>query len=663
MKILRKEALIVVFLLFSILPVASAQIILSQPKSLYNFGDKFELSMTIKPQTYVSGFLTTNLVCPIGQVELFRSPVSVNPGEEKKIDLEMNFDNFLVAGMDGQCHVEAIFMEDTYTTPKFEITKRISVTIDINAPVFDPGSNVLISGDAIKENQEMLNGFVEISVPDIEFKQTATVTGGKFNMSFRIPDNSPAGSYKIDVRAYEEDAFQDTINEGSTSNVLRINQVVKNIEIAYEKQSLQPIENLNYYIYLYDQSGEQATQDVSLTIYKPDETVFKKSIIRSNDQQVIQLEPNFDPGYWKVRAIFEELETEREFLIEEYKDLSFSLEGEYLNIENSGNVPYTGPVEIIIGDINEVRDLEELELGEIKQYKLEAPDGEWAIEAGKSALEKRDLGTTFLTGNAVSVDDVNDSFGSRMFIMVGLLLVLLGAIAFVLVYKKYKPTSLLLKSSSSDKAPVKLKGDEQKALEKGATQNLIDKGEKQETSILTLNLKNLPDLKENTEVLKTIDSALWKAKESGAKVYSDQDFRIAIFAPILTKEKDNTLRAASVAQSVERALSLFNKRSQTKIDYGIALHNGNLIVENNQGNFRFISLTNIIGGTKKIATQANSEILLTEQFHNKTLGKVKKSKIRDKNLWKLDRVVDRSEHLEYIKNLSLKNNQDSKNPN
>jgi hypothetical protein len=652
MRTTRKGALLALFTCLIILPFASAEVLLSQPKSLYNFGDEFSITLTVQTQSYAAGYLTATLVCPNGDVELFRSPISIQPNKEKVIPLEMNFDNFLVSGMEGQCHIKATFMDETFTTPKFELSRRVAVTLNINAPVFDPGSKVAISGEAIKENNEPLNGFVEVSVPDIEFNHVSTVKSGPFNFSFNIPQDAPAGSYKIEVRAYEEDSFGDTINEGKASNIIRVNQVVRKIEIAYEKQTLPPSEDLQYTVYLYDQSGKEASQDVSLEVYRPSEELFKKEIIRSNELQTLELEPSFAPGYWKLLAKYEGLQTQRDFLIEEFKDLSFKLENETLLIENTGNVPYNGPVEVVIGSENQVRDIENLALGATKRFRLRAPDGEYKILAGNGPGRAEELGPTLLTGNAVSVDDINESFGSSLYILLGLIVILIAIVAFVLIFKKYRKGSMLIKPS---KDKMSSQGSaEQKALEKGAAATLIDKGEKQDSAILVLNLKNAKEFQSNQEVLKSIDSALWKAKESGAKIYTDADFRIAIFAPILTKEKDNSLRAASAAQAMDRILQSHNKRSQAKIQYGIAIHHGTLIVEKKDGQFKFMSVTNIIGSTKKVSTQANQEILVTEPFHNKTLGRVKKSKLKDKNLWKLERVVDRSEHSEYIKNLSLK---------
>lgn len=650
MRFTRKgAALFALTIIFITFPLVSAEILISQPKSLYNFGDEFFLTITVKPQAYVSGYLTATLSCPTGDVELYRSPISIKPDAEKEIEISTNLDSFLVSGIEGECYVKAQFVEETSATPKFQLSRRVIVTMNINGPVYDPGATVVISGEAKKENSQPLEGFAEVSVPGIEFTHTSTVKSGQYNFSFLIPEDAPANSYNLEIKAYEKDSLGEIINEGTTSNVIRINQVVEEAEVAFKEQTIVPTQDISYTVFLYDQSKTHALADVSIEIYNPDNTLYKKLIVRSDEPQTIDIETNFPPGYWNIKAKYNDLITERDFLIEEYKDISFSLENETLAVKNTGNVPYTGPVEVKIGDTSEIRDIKDLKVGEVKKFKLKAPNGEYPIGVGKGT-ERSDLGTAFLTGNAVSVDDVSGSFGGRMFILLGLVIVLAVAIVLVLLYKKRRGGMLI--QSSSDKVAVK--ASEQKAIEKGALTTLIDRGEKQESSILVLNLKNLEEL-QNTDAIKSIDSALWKVKEAGAKIYTEGNFRIAIFSPILTKEKDNTLKAAGVAQMMERMLVAYNRHSKVKIDFGIALHEGTLIVENKEGGFRFMSLNNIVGSTKKISQESQSDILISEAFHNKTVGKIKATKIKDKKIWKVDRVIDRSEHAEYIKNFSLKN--------
>src|SRR3989344_7932015 len=78
---------LILFTLFTsilLLSIASAELIITQPRSIYNFGDSFDISIKIIPQKDANSFFTATLVCSGDNVELYRSPVKLNIGEEKE---------------------------------------------------------------------------------------------------------------------------------------------------------------------------------------------------------------------------------------------------------------------------------------------------------------------------------------------------------------------------------------------------------------------------------------------------------------------------------------------------------------------------------------------------------------------------------------------------
>jgi len=228
----------------------------------------------------------------------------------------------------------------------------------------------------------------------------------------------------------------------------------------------------------------------------------------------------------------------------------------------------------------------------------------------------------------------------------------------LIIYRKVSRRGFVGKASSEPLENAKLSKDQSKA-EQIPISHIVDKGEKQESSILSVKIKNSEELKNNTEALKAIDSALWKAKESGAKIYSEGDYRIIVLAPVLTKEKVNTIKALITTQTIERMLNAYNKRHDPKIQFGIGAHIGNLIVENKDKKFRFISVNNTISATKRISQHSDNDVLLSESMHRQTIGKVKTQKSPHQNYWKLLKVVDRSQHAAYINKFSEQQKRDA----
>jgi len=667
----KKGALVALFLMVSLFYIsfASAELIFGQTESLYNVGDRFEVILTISPQTYTSNFLTSSLICGDRKIEFYKSPHSVAAGEQEEVIISTNLDKFLVEGVEGECYISATYESDSAESQRFDVTRGISLTLNVEGILFDPGESVHVYGKATKANGVPVDGFVEFSAPKIGLNFVGPVKLGEFNFSLTIPSDAPSGSHPMNVRAYENDVFEMTINEGNTTGVVKIRQIIKEVSIALSDQAVLPIEELTYRIVLDDQAGQEANADVSIEILRPDETIAEERIIKSGETIKVNLVSSSQPGYWQIKARLNDIETTKEFLVEEFKDVSFTLENQTLAVKNTGNIPYNGPVDIAIGKVNDVKELQDLAVGDSKKFKLLAPDGEYDIKVSKGS-ERQEVGRTYLTGNAISIEDLTSGgvFGTSFMVLIGLILILVIALVAVYFYRKFSKNKLAkLNDSDAAKTPVAARkvdraggvASDVKSINQLPT-TVIDKGEKQESAIISLKIKNTPDLIKNQEATKIIDSALWKAKEAGAKIYSDGDFRIMIFAPVLTKEKDNTLRAIRIARGIERILHSFNRRTPTKIGFGIGVNAGSLVVESAQGKFRFMSLNNIISNTKRISNNSTENTLISEVFRRKMAGRIKAEKLKDKNLWKVEKVIDRSDHSEYVSKLAKKSADTSK---
>src|SRR3989344_9409527 len=92
-----KKEYLVLLVLLALVHLSSAEIIISQPNSIYNKGDDFDLSIKLTTSSEdVSDFLKANLVCEDEIIELYKSPVSLDAGEEKEIEISTTLGKFLV---------------------------------------------------------------------------------------------------------------------------------------------------------------------------------------------------------------------------------------------------------------------------------------------------------------------------------------------------------------------------------------------------------------------------------------------------------------------------------------------------------------------------------------------------------------------------------------
>jgi len=101
-----KKGIIVLFLML-MLPFASAEIFISNPKSVYNIGDEFKINVSLLSNVDMSDFFVTKLVCVendiAGEVEIYRVPTTIMGGQQKILDVSGVFGNFLTGSLIGRC--------------------------------------------------------------------------------------------------------------------------------------------------------------------------------------------------------------------------------------------------------------------------------------------------------------------------------------------------------------------------------------------------------------------------------------------------------------------------------------------------------------------------------------------------------------------------------
>ena len=268
-----------------------------------------------------------------------------------------------------------------------------------------------------------------------------------------------------------------------------------------------PGNELTYTVLVADQAGNLVEEDVAVVVYKSDESVFEKKLAKVNKPISIATTSVTSPGYWKIESTMQELTTSRIFYVEELEQASFLLANTTLRITNTGNVPYEKPIEVSFGGIKEITDIK-LKLNESKEIRLVAPDGEYEIQVG-DGVQNANFGTVALTGNAIALKDTGKIIAGSIWLWLWILIIIMLAAIAVVLIRRYVKNKNKVRGISPIKVNVPSSSKE-------SASNVIDKGEKQESSIVVLKLKNLEEL--NKFALQAVDSALWKAKDSKAKI-------------------------------------------------------------------------------------------------------------------------------------------------
>jgi hypothetical protein len=662
-------------LILLVLPLVSAEIFVGPLNGIYNLDDEILTDISVIPGVSTSDHLLVDIVCGNVVSNIFNQYINIAGGEQRNIDAITKMNKLYLPKMlvnvannpaivnlsnnsSGQsnnnssgyhteivtiyenCYLSIKYGLENLNTGSFEISKDIEVYVNWETRDFNPGDVAKISGSAEKESGELFNGFIEISVPSLSVYKTGVVNNGVIDHEFIIPAKAKSGKHIIIVRVYQTSNTGDIINEGYFEEELKVNQIMKSLEIKVNEIKSTPGNEFLYKVNSYDQAKDIINSEISVIIFDPKNFVKLKKLIKPDTEQKISFELNSTPGYWKIEASSGDFIGRKIFYLEDARMIQTSLINNTLIVANIGNVEYKGPLEITIGSSVEIKNLK-LNVGEIQKFKLKAPDGTYSISVN-DGTESSNLGNALLTGNAIKVVDVSEGLkgviGNPIFWWASLVLFIL---IIVLVNVKRRLIKNKQKIESGKGKPV---------IENPLETNNIMNGVKEPAYSIALKYNGIKDSKLINE---SINKALILAKKSGAKIYVESDFKIILLCKKLTKVDNNEITIVKVAKIIENILLEHNKKYRDKISFGIGVNDGEIISEINNGKFKFTSVGGIISGAKRIAINLKNKVILSETMHRKVSGSVKTEKTKDG--WEINKIRDRSQHQSFLKKFGGKN--------
>ncbi len=636
-----KRALVILSLML-LLPLVSAEMFISHPQGIYNLADEFVFNVTIIPSLNMNDFFITKIICPDNEVEIYRTPLSLGGNEEKVIAISGRFDNFLAGNLRGTCYLSAIYGSQSAKTSDFEITENVYVNVGTDKVIMNPGERFNVTGRAIKSNGEPVNGFIEIEMAELGIKSFKTITNGEFNFLFSTPENARAGDYVVSTKVYEKDGNGDITNQGTGTTNIRINHIIMRAEIAINEQSVIPDDEFVYSVVLYDQADEEVVDNSKLTIYMPNGKIFSEELVESGSSDSMTIKSEHMPGMWKMKVEIGEIKGNRTFHIEELERADFNLVNGTLIVTNTGNVAYEKPIEVEIGGVTEVEEVY-IPVGETKRFVLSAPDGEYSVSVGDGSSQQS-LGTSFLTGGAIRVDSEGSAgFWRKSYLLIWIMLISIAALIAIQQYGRISNRTFTGKAPSGNvyAAPINVAT--------AIGRDAITQGSREECSVISLRIKNSEEIdKMKGSAKDAIERALTRARDARAKIYTDKNYKTMIFAPSVTKQKENSVKAVAIAHEIEHILTEHNKRLADKVMFGIGVHNGEMIVQENKGQFRFNSIGNTLPYAKKIADTVSYGTGMSEHVHRRTAGKAKGERVDGTNYWRVRKVIDREIHSEFI---------------
>jgi len=613
----------------------------SQPQIVYNIGDNLEISTSVSE---AGKQLEASVVCGNESKLIFLKHVE----SETSIEILQPLSSSFLGELIGECKVAAKYGQDIAESSIFKISNEIFLRVATDSFDYSPGEEIVIKGDAEKANTKLLDGFFELSSGEIS--AAGIVENGKFEANFTLPENIAAGKNSINFVVYEKEKEERT-NRGEKNIEINIKQTPKKIDVALNSQNVKPGNNLNFKILLYDQSENVIYGDASFLIEDLNGNSFMKSLGKIDEDRSFFIEKNFSSGYYKIKAYSSGVYGERQFYAEENEEAEFRMVNGTLTIKNVGNVKYNKAVQVRISDIVEIIN-DELEVGEEKSYKLMAPDGAYSIVVTDGSNSISGEGVS-LTGNVVSVKEVQKNFFTRNKIIVWVFIILvMGMFIFVTSRRVLKKNFVLSEPSSFGKMDggksVFKMGEKPAVLKeiREAEHTLVLRGQKQDAALVCLKIKN--ELNKESKI--NLEKVLGIAYENKGAVYKTGENAILIFSPLTTKTFKNYTNAVKVASGMAKTLQEYNKKFKDKINFGISVHSGDIVNRIEENKLKFTSLGNTLTLAKKIAELSQGEVLLSKELHNKTMAEVKADKIEKQGfeVFTIKRVADTEKNEKFI---------------
>jgi hypothetical protein len=608
----------------------------SQPNSLYNLGDIVNTSATLSGTNLSTYFVCNNIPNPLPFY--FSSSI---PGILTNLTIPIDFEltpNF--ASPVGTCQIEAVLDGINFYTSSFQVSNIINVTITSSEKEFKPGNQITISGNAIKENGQNVNGiaYVNISYGNTSIYQTSSsVANGNFYFNFTLLSNAIAGQYLVNIISYELDSSSAQTNAGSANFQILIDQVPTTLNLVplNDVQSIMPGQTYNIQAILYDQTGQEINAPVNFTIKNSKGEVMNQEMINTDQVLDIPISYNDAPNTWTIYATSDGLNTQSTFEVLENAAVSVDLINKTLLVTNQGNVPYNNSIQVRLGNQSVPFNVS-LGVGQNQKYVLTAPDGNYSIQVLSTDGNNLYNGEVSLTGNAVNVQEA--SKGVIGFIQYPwfwiVVLVILVFVIFFFFTRSHKRRFLkkinLNRQFRLRDGIVTSEGRDISSKDRMVkSRNIAEfsssiQGEKQGSSIVCVNIKNFEEIRSGKGgVNETMNRLKSVAEDLKAVIYENGNYFFFIFAPVVTKSLNNDLSAIEAAEEIKTILTDHNRLLKQKIVFGISVNYGMIIAKHGMNGLKFMSLGNFISLSKKLTSISKGEILLTKEIRNRVATDVK----------------------------------------
>ena len=418
----------------------SANILLSGMTGTYSLGDTINLEARVSQPTDFNGFFRIVLVCDSlsnsSQSMMYFSPIELDKNKEKTITV-----NFPVTKT-GSCYILAVLENNNNVeieeakTSGLLLSSNIKVSAAPNQNVFFPSETLEIAGTAIKDNSQNYDGSAILVFEGQE--NVIDISNGKFSFSQKLSDTIAPGEHNILVKVEDSNS-----NFGYSNITFKVAAIPTTLIIETNNDEVMPGSLLMITPKMLDQANNTMDAGIILTISQlntfiiTQKKILMQEILDSGNNTLYHLEPYAEPGEYIIEANTEvqnkEFSAKKTFTVPKFEDINITINGNIATIANIGNIPYKKQIEfefIIQGQsTKKVLDID-LGIGETKEYRLEAPEGNYNLIINKGN-NKLNFTNVPLTGSVVATVDIGQEKQSNTNWTVAIIILALLAVLII----------------------------------------------------------------------------------------------------------------------------------------------------------------------------------------------------------------------------------------
>lgn len=431
------------------------------------------------------------------------------------------------------------------------------------------------------------------------------------------------------------------------------------LDLTINEEKFLPNETFIVKAYLYNSPVQG---DIELRLVDSNGNLVFKKFVTAETTTEYTFESDATIGDWQIIASYDGISAKRTISIGKKEAIYTRIIDGKLIIKNIGNIPYIKPIKIIF--VNErgeeeikIMDLS-LALNEEVEFQLQAKTGVYDV-----IVEGSRFNSVALTGKVASTIQLNKKPGFLLQYPITAFLIFVVLIVFIVLltsrlrekpfkfydkkgeyieiekraektpFKEPSPSLLQNAKIETKTAPVTKEREFSIYPSRKAEHSLVLQGNKQGTTIVVVNAKNLSELKNKLETA-TFDGlreflekqVSMEIEENKGILQRVSDYSLMGIFSASTKQFRHEMAAVKAALKIRVALENYNHKLKDKLEYGIGVNTGELIVSTNKV-MQYTSMGNTIALAKKLAEMSKNEVYTVSDTYSRITPEAKGTKI------------------------------------